>query len=94
MTLAEHIQKVQARIAAAAEQAGRDPSEVTLVAATKVQTSETIRAAIAAGITVCGENRAQEFTQHWQDGAYEGAKVHFIGHLQKNKLKYLVGRWI
>ena len=92
MTLAEHIQAVQARIAAAAEKAGRDPSEVTLVAATKVQTSETIRAAIAAGITVCGENRAQEFTQHWQDGAYEGAKVHFIGHLQKNKLKYLVGK--
>lgn len=57
-----------------------------------MQTSETIRAAIAAGITVCGENRAQEFTQHWQDGAYEGAKVHFIGHLQKNKLKYLVGK--
>ena len=55
MTLAEHIQEVQARIAAAAEKAGRDPSEVTLVAATKVQTSETIRAAIAAGITVCGE---------------------------------------
>ena len=92
MTLAEHIQAVQARIAAAAEKAGRDPSEVTLVAATKVQTSETIRAAIAAGITVCGENRAQEFTQHWQDGAYKGAKVHFIGHLQKNKLKYLVGK--
>ena len=42
MTLAEHIQAVQARIAAAAEKAGRDPSEVTLVAATKVQTSETI----------------------------------------------------
>ena len=59
MTLAEHIQAVQARIAAAAEKAGRDPSEVTLVAATKVQTSETIRATIAAGITVCGENRAQ-----------------------------------
>ena len=55
MTLAEHIQAVQARIAAAAEKAGRDPSEVTLVAATKVQTSETIRAAIAAGITVCGK---------------------------------------
>lgn len=92
MTLAENIRQVRERIDAAAVKAGRDPSEVTLVAATKVQSSETIRAAIAAGITVCGENRAQELNQHWQDGAYEGARVHFIGHLQKNKLKYLVGR--
>ena len=43
----------------AALQAGRDPEEITLVAATKVQTSQTIRNAIQAGITVCGENRVQ-----------------------------------
>lgn len=35
---------------------------------------------------------SQEFNQHWADGAYEGAEVHFIGHLQKNKIKYLVGK--
>ena len=92
MALADNIRAVQDRIAAAAQAAGRDPSEVTLVAATKVQTSETIRAAIAAGVTVCGENRVQEFNAHWADNAYEGAQVHFIGHLQKNKLKYLLGR--
>jgi hypothetical protein len=63
-----------------------------LVAATKVQTSDTIREAIAAGITCCGENRVQEFTAHWNDNAYAGASVHFIGHLQKNKIKYLVGK--
>jgi pyridoxal phosphate enzyme (YggS family) len=57
-----------------------------------VQTSETIREAIAAGIQVCGENRVQEFNRHWEEGAYEGAKVHFIGHLQRNKVKYLVGK--
>lgn len=92
MSIAQQVRQVQERIRDAAVRAGRDPAEITLVAATKVQSSETIREAIAAGITVCGENRAQEFTQHWQDGAYEGAKVHFIGHLQKNKLKYLVGK--
>lgn len=92
MTIQQNIQAVQARIRQAALEAGRDPAEITLVAATKVQTSDTIRAAIAAGITVCGENRVQEFTAHWADGAYEGAKVHFIGHLQKNKVKYLVGK--
>lgn len=92
MTIQEKVQQVRRQVREAAIAAGRDPEEVTLVAATKVQTSDTIRAAIAAGITVCGENRVQEFNTHWADGAYEGAKVHFIGHLQKNKVKYLVGK--
>ena len=91
MSLAENIAGVQARIAAAAREVGRDPKEITLVAATKVQTSETIRAAIAAGITICGENRVQEMNAHLADDAYRGAKVHFIGHLQTNKVKYVVG---
>lgn len=92
MSLEENIRQVRARIDAAALAVGRDPAEVTLVAATKVQTSQTIRAAIAGGITVCGENRVQELTGHLDDDAYEGAEVHFIGHLQTNKVKYIVGR--
>lgn len=92
MSVRECVAKVQERVRQAALDAGRDPAEVTLVAATKVQTSDTIREAIAAGIQVCGENRVQEFNEHWKDGAYEGADVHFIGHLQKNKIKYLVGK--
>lgn len=92
MSLSENIAGVKARIAAAAREAGRDPAEVTLVAATKVQTSETIRQAVAAGITVCGENRVQEMTAHLDDDAYVGARLHFIGHLQTNKVKYVVGR--
>ena len=92
MSLEENIARVRANIAAAARQAGRDPAGVTLVAATKVQSSDTIRAAIAAGITVCGENRVQEMTAHLDDDAYAGARLHFIGHLQTNKVKYVVGR--
>lgn len=91
-TLESNIQAVRARIEAAAREAGRDPGEITLCAATKVQTSDTIRAAIAAGVAVCGENRVQEFTAHLADDAYAGAKVHFIGHLQRNKVKYIVGK--
>lgn len=91
-TLESNIQAVRARIEAAAREAGRDPGEITLCAATKVQTSDTIRAAIAAGIAVCGENRVQEFTAHLADDAYAGTKVHFIGHLQRNKVKYIVGK--
>ncbi len=92
MSLQQNITQALTRIHTAAQAANRDPASVTLVAATKVQTSDTIRAAIAAGVTHCGENRVQEFTAHWADGAYEGAKVHFIGHLQRNKVKYLVGK--
>ena len=90
--LSENIAAVQARIAAAAQRAGRDPEEITLVAATKVQTSDTIRAAIAAGVRICGENRVQEMTAHLDDNAYDGARLHFIGHLQTNKVKQVVGR--
>ena len=92
MTLQERVEAVRANIAAAAREAGREAGEITLVAATKVQTSETIRQAIAAGITVCGENRVQEMTAHLADNAYEGAALHFIGHLQTNKVKFVVGR--
>ena len=92
MELAQNIQAVRAKIAQAAADAGRTPGEITLCAATKVQTDETIRAAIAAGVQVCGENRVQELTAHREAGAYEGARVHFIGHLQTNKVKQVVGK--
>ena len=62
MSIQEHVNTVKETIATAARAAGRDPEEVTLCAATKVQTDDTIRRAIAAGITVCGENRVQELT--------------------------------
>lgn len=92
MGLAENIARVRADMETAARAAGRDPASVTLLAATKTQSSDTIRAAIAAGITLCGENRVQELTAHLADNAYEGAQIHFIGHLQTNKVKYVVGR--
>ena len=92
MSLEENIQKVKENIAAAAREVGRDPAEITLVAATKVQSDETIRAAIAAGVTICGENRVQEMTAHLDADAYAGAEVHFIGHLQTNKVKQVVGK--
>ena len=92
MDLKENIARVRAQLDEAARAAGRDPSQVTLLAATKTQGQEAIRAAIRAGVTVCGENRVQELTAHLEEGAYEGAQVHFIGHLQTNKVKYVVGR--
>ena len=84
MSIQQQVQAVRARMAAAAESSGRRPEDIALCAATKVQSDDTIRAAIAAGITLCGENRVQELTAHLAAGAYEGARVHFIGHLQTN----------
>ena len=93
MDVSSHVSMVQSKIAAAAIAAGRSPQEITLCAATKVQSDETIRQAIAAGISVCGENRVQELTAHLAANAYEGAReVHFIGHLQTNKVKQVVGK--
>ena len=92
MSIAQNIADTKAKIAAAALSVGRNPEEITLIAATKVQTSDTIREAIRAGIGVCGENRVQEMNVHLEDNAYEGACLHFIGHLQTNKVKFVVGK--
>lgn len=92
MDLFQNVKAVQERVAAAAAAAGRSPQSVALCAATKVQTDGTIRAAIAAGIRLCGENRVQELTAHLAADAYAGAQVHFIGHLQTNKVKQVVGK--
>ena len=92
MTIAENVARVQAQIAEAARAAGRDPKDVRLVAATKMNDAARVREAIAAGVTVCGENRVQELLEKQAQGAYEGAELHFIGHLQRNKVKQLVGR--
>lgn len=92
MNISTNLTHVVENIRQAAREAGRNPAEITLVAATKTQSDDVIRQAIAAGVTVCGENRVQELTAHWEAGAYEGAQVHFIGHLQTNKVKYLMGK--
>lgn len=86
------ITAVQERIARAAERAGRDAKEITLVAASKMNDAEHVRAAIEAGITVCGENRVQELLEKYEQHAYDGADLQFIGTLQTNKVKYLVGK--
>ena len=63
MSIAENIARVRANIAAAAKEAGRDPSEITLVGASKMNDADACRQAIAAGIDVLGENREQEMTK-------------------------------
>ena len=88
-TIAENIAAIRARIDAAARLSGRTGADITLVAATKMNDAARVREAVAAGIDACGENRVQEMTEKLAEGAYTGAPLHFIGHLQTNKVKYI-----
>ena len=92
MSITENVARIKAEIAAAAIAAGRDPSEILLCAATKMNDAEAVREAIRAGVDCCGENRVQELTAKLSEDAYRGAPVHFIGHLQTNKVKQVVGK--
>ena len=91
MTIAENVAHVQEEIELAAKCCGRNGREITLVAASKMNDAARVREAIDAGITVCGENRVQEMTEKNAQGAYEGVHLHFIGRLQRNKVKQVVG---
>ena len=91
MSIQENIAEIRRRIAVACAECGRDPKEITLVGASKMNDAAACREAIAAGIDVLGENRVQEMTEKLAQGAYEGAPLHFIGHLQRNKVKQVVG---
>ena len=90
ISLERNLEEVRARIAGAARGAGRDPSEVTLVAVGKTFGLDALVAAIEAGATDLGENRAQEFRDKF---AALGPRVrwHFVGHLQTNKVRNVVG---
>ena len=90
-SIAENIRAIRSRMAAAAEAAGRDPGEILLVGASKMNGAEACRAAIAGGVDALGENRVQEMTEKLARNAYEGAPLHFIGHLQRNKVRQVVG---
>ena len=92
MSIAQNVAKILSDIEKAALAAGRDPKEITLCAATKMNDSQRVREAIAAGVRCCGENRVQELTVKLSENAYEGADIHFIGHLQTNKVKQVVGK--
>jgi pyridoxal phosphate enzyme (YggS family) len=87
--VAASVAQVRARVAAAATRVGRDPGAVTLVAATKTVDPERIRAAVAAGVVDVGENRAQELTAKAPLLADTAARWHFLGRLQRNKVKAL-----
>ena len=92
MSIAHNVAVIKENIAKAAIAAGRDPKDIKLCAATKMNGADAVRQAIAAGVDCCGENRVQELTAKLAENAYEGAPIHFIGRLQTNKVKQVVGK--
>ncbi len=92
MSIGENVARIRAEIAAAAKAVGRDPAEITLVGASKMNDAAACREAIAAGIDALGENRVQELVSKLAENAYDGAPLHFIGHLQRNKVRQVVGK--
>ena len=92
MSIQENIAEIRARIDRAARSTGRTGADITLVGASKMNDAAACQEAIAAGIDVLGENRVQEMTEKLAQHAYDGAPLHFIGHLQRNKVKQVVGK--
>ena len=88
-SIAENMREIRERMARAA---GRDPKEILLVGASKMNGAAACQEAIAAGIDALGENRVQEMTEKLAQHAYDGAPLHFIGHLQRNKVRQVVGK--
>jgi len=89
--LAENIAHVRARIVQAAQRAGRNPAEITLVAVSKTRPVEFVEMAYNLGVTDFGENRVQEALPKTEHFHPQGLRWHLIGHLQSNKAGKVVG---
>lgn len=91
MSIAENLKRVNERIENACARCGRNPEEITLIGVTKTHGPEIINEGIRAGLKNIGENRVQEITAKY-DELEKGAKIHLIGHLQSNKVKYIADK--
>jgi len=89
--LASRVATVRARIARAAERAGRSPGEVTLIAVSKTRGAGAVREALATGIHDFGENRVQEGVEKAAALTDDSPRWHLIGHLQTNKVRAALG---
>ena len=92
LRIEENLAAVRAAIEKAAKEAGRDPDEILLLAATKTVPVEQINYAAERGLTDIGENKVQELLAKYDGYDKEKLRIHFIGRLQKNKVKYIVDK--
>ncbi len=90
--IAGNIEKVRAKIEKAAARSGRNPKDITLMAVTKTMPAEAVAAAFDCGVTLFGENRVQELIEKLPLLDMTGRSAHIIGHLQTNKVKYIIDK--
>ncbi len=90
MGICENIENVRQKIADAAKRAGRKPEEITLIGVSKTKPVTLISEAVDCGIIQLGENRVQEVMEKFVK--LSGVKWHLIGHLQRNKVKYIIDK--
>ncbi|WHH59551.1 YggS family pyridoxal phosphate-dependent enzyme [Petroclostridium sp. X23] len=90
--LEKNICNITENISDAAQRSGRKPEDIILVAVTKTVDADMINRAVASGITNIGENKVQEILNKYDKIQYEHVKWHLIGHLQTNKVKYIINK--
>ena len=90
--VAQNVRAIMQQVRDTALQAGQDPSEVQVMAVTKTVDPVLVNAAIGAGITLLGENKAQELCAKYDSYHKDGVQIHFIGHLQTNKVRQIVDK--
>ena len=88
----ENVLKIKEEIENALKKSGRNVGDVLLCAASKTQTPKTVMECAKSDVDLFGENRVQELLKNYEEGAYLDKPLHFIGHLQSNKAKMLVGK--
>ena len=89
MSVGETFLRIRSEAEQAAVLGGREPGSVTVMAVTKTVAPERVNEAVAAGCVLLGENRVQELLEKYDSYDLRGAEIHFIGHLQTNKVKYI-----
>jgi len=92
VSIKENIDGILERIADVCERSGRNPDDITLIAVSKTVNADRAREAVEAGILNLGENRVQELTDKYEKLSDTEVKWHMIGHLQKNKVKYIIDK--
>ncbi len=88
--IAQNVRNIRNQITEVCSRIGRNPEEITLIAVTKTFDTECIREVVSAGVPDIGENYVQEVIQKQQQLEHEQIQWHFIGHLQRNKIKYIM----
>lgn len=90
--LMERLNKIRAQVTALEKEYGRKPGEVAIMAVTKTIPPQIVNQALGWGITLLGENRVQELQEKYPFYQKENCQIHFIGHLQTNKVKYIIDK--